>query len=267
MTLVQEFSPWSISKVDLAKKCPKAFAFRYIDKIKTASGTEARVGTAAHRSLELQLQGVQAVEAEATAVCEARDLTTEELEDLYSMRQNIEDYLVRIRRFREKYNVVYEGYEEKYGITLKGEPSGYDDPETFLRGSVDHLMLQDTGRAVIIDHKSGKLKTAADYAKQLDTYSILTVANVPQALGTYSGIHFLRYSLLDWHQHAQRDHVRRTLLPWLRGYIERVAAELGDYAAIPQRLCPWCDFIDRCEEGQNHCKVNKLTRKTRKKKA
>ena len=257
--IVLQFSPWSISKADLAKKCPKAFAFRYVEKLGSSSGTEARVGTAAHRSIELQRQGVHPVEAEETAVREAKDLTTAELEDLAALRGGIHDYIRRIQEYRTRHgDIVHEAQESRLGVDAKGNAADYNDPKTFFRGSVDDLLEHGTGKGVSIDHKSGKLKTAADYAKQLDGYNVLIVANRPSVKKISSGIHFVRHKHLDWHNTVHRDHVMRTLLPWLRHYIETCARNLGQYEATPTRLCPWCDYIDKCDEGRAFMKLHKL---------
>ena len=264
--VVRQFMPWSISKADLAKKCPRAFKYKYVDRIRTASGTEARVGTAAHRSTELQRQGVQAVEAEETAIREAKDLTVDELEDLASLRLNIDAYVRRIEGYKQRHgNIIFEGQEIRTAIDLKGQLTGYDSPDAFMRGSIDDSLEHETGLTLIVDHKFGKLKAAADYDPQLKTYTVLYAAARPSARELHSGIHFGRFEFLDWHKRYPADYARKVLTPWLKSYVEAAAAGLGTFEPKPQRLCPWCDYFDRCAEGQAFCK-EKGYKRTKKKK-
>lgn len=45
-------APWSYSKLSLYKKCPSAFKFRYVDKIRTPTGDAAERGIRIHADLE-----------------------------------------------------------------------------------------------------------------------------------------------------------------------------------------------------------------------
>lgn len=263
--LLAYFAPWSISKADLARKCPKAFRFRYVDKVRTESGTEAKVGTAAHRVIELLLQGAGITEAEQQAIAEAKNLTSTEIEALYGHREASVAYADRIASYRTRYNIVFEAQELRLAVNDAGRAIGYDDPKAFFRGAIDHVLVHDR-RAIVIDHKSGKVKPIDQHWKQLDSYAVLSHANMLEhnLRDVRAAIHHLRAQHLDWHVGRDKQTTTQTLFPWLRGYLQACARGLEGFEATPNRLCPWCDYEKRCEEGQAFIAANKLKRKSRK---
>ena len=259
------FAPWSISKADLAYKCPRAFQLKYVTRMPGQSGTAARVGTVIHRELELRLQDTAPRDARAQAAAETPDLTSVEQEDLLQFGDAVASYVARVEALRAKSKVVFEGYEVRWGIGIDGEPRPYDGTDGVLfRGSVDHLLVLDTGWAMVVDHKSGKPKPVEDYSKQLDAYAVLTVANRDDVTHVRSGIHHLKVASLDWFPHQRtRQMAQRTLVPWLKDYLLGAATALGDYQVKPQVLCGWCDYKEHCPEGKEFFEAWELSKKAK----
>lgn len=261
--VVARYAPWSISKVDLAKKCPRAFRFRYVDKMPSVGGTEARVGTVVHRSLELQLQQspLSPDAAQAQAIAEARDITSVEAEKVSTFYENVVAYVARTHKYRMNNNVIYEAQEQRWGIDENGDAIDYDSPSAFMRGAVDHVLMEERGGVLVVDHKSGKNKPIDEFGKQLDTYSILAHANIAAAKSANLHIHYVKTGTMDKYCVRTREYTRAVLVPWLRGYIEQHATALGDFTPTTNTLCGWCDYLAQCPEGTAFVAAKKLSRK------
>ncbi len=267
MSLVSAYAPWSVSKAALAQKCPKAFRFRYVDQLPSVSGTEARVGTVVHRSLELQLQGTPPDQAETQAIGESSDLTSVEAEKVRTFYEACTSYVKRIETFKAKYPIAREFHEVRWAIGADGGPADYNDPKALMRGAVDHaLMTDDRHKTVyIIDHKTGRRKHMDEFGRQLDTYAVFAVSNTETG-AVKPGIHFVKDAQLEWATLRARDYTVKVLRPWLANYLAAVANSRGDFQPKPQVLCGWCDYLPRCEEGTAFVAERELFKKSKRKK-
>lgn len=80
--------PWSYSKLSLYKKCPAAFKFRYIDKIKAPDNKAAARGSAVHKNLETFVSSPNATESIALLLADVKPSMLEglmALRDAYKM--------------------------------------------------------------------------------------------------------------------------------------------------------------------------------------
>lgn len=247
--LVRRFIPWSHSKVQLAEKCPRAFHFKYVDRFGSKEGTEARVGTAAHTYLEHRRDGLDEDEARALAEKSVRGMTADELETLAERNVASEAYVERTRVFRDKGLVLHEAQEVRLGIEPNGAPCDYEDPKALIRGSVDDLIEQRDGKALVIDHKSGRDHDIAHYMPQLNTYKVLTIQNRPHLRHVQAGVHHIQKGDLIWQRADTKVQVQTVLLPWLIRRIEQAARGLDGFEPKTSTLCWWCDYQFRCPEG------------------
>lgn len=249
---VLEYSPWSPSKVDLAARCPRAFKYRYVDKIKTdKKGSAAKVGTTAHKAQELSIEGASTKEAFELAITEyAHELTTSEIEQVNSFAPAVEEFGSFLTRFKNKYGVRAIYAEKEWAIDANFNACDYSSKTALIRGIIDLVLLLDNGQAVIIDHKSGKKKPVESYSTQLDTYAILALANNPEIKAVQCAIHFMAHEKVEWYVLRRRDDIQSLLHPWLVSLLNKRATGLEGYNPVVKRwTCGWCDFLKVCPEG------------------
>lgn len=261
--MLNTYAPWSLSKSDLAAKCPKAFKLRYIDKLPRKEGTEAKIGVTAHRALELMLQGGESEQALAQALEEAPLLLSKEIDAVRALYPAMCDFVARMARFKEKHGAVKEFFEESWTLDRNFQPVAWDSPEAFFRGVVDYAILTESGYLVVIDHKSGRRRPVDYYAAQLDAYALLGLAHLPDIKGVHAALHFVKTKDLDWHFLRKESEIRGMLRSALMDMLKRRADMLTEFSASPSTLCKWCDFYAGCEEGTAFVKEQELLRKKR----
>lgn len=271
--LLDQFTPWSISKSDLAAKCGKAFHLRYVDKLPRTTSEASRVGTAAHRVQELLLVGHAPKEALQKGLAEAIDLTSKEVEPVEALLGNMVDFVARLSRFKEKHNVVEEFYEQQWAVNRKFELVKDDDPDVFVRGVVDYAARTASNHIIVIDHKSGRRHPVEKYAKQLDLYAIFALAAFPDIGGVHAALHYIATKDIDWHHPRSARDVRKVLQPHLVEYLRQRADNLKGFEPRVNKLCGWCDYIEHCPEGtafvaeQKEMKRVETNRRAREKRA
>lgn len=265
MSLLEEYAPWSISKSDLAGKCPFAFYLRYVSRVPRAEGTHAKVGITAHRAQELLLRDkLPPNEAMATALAESPHLTSSEVAATEELKVAMSDFSSRMERFKEKHGVVREFYEQKWGITREYKRTDYEAKDVFFRGIVDYAMLTASGYLVVVDHKSGRRHPVDYYGRQLDAYAILGQAEFPQIKGVHAALHYMKFGALDWHHLRRTDEIHGVLTAAHKEVLQRRAEELAGFQPKVNKFCKWCDYLDHCETGQQAIIPASKLRRTKK---
>lgn len=251
-SMLDEHAPWSLSKSDLAAKCPYAFKLRYLDKVARKEGTEAKIGVTAHRAQELVLKGSAPLEATATALAESPNLVHSEISSVESLVGAYGSFYERMQRFKEKWNVVQEFYEQQWAVDRDFNAIDYFDEKAFFRGVVDYAMLTADGYLVVVDHKSGKRRPVDYYSRQLEAYCVLALAHMPDLKGVHGALHFIKTQDIDWHIMRKRDEITGVLRSALREMLKRRADDLAGFEPKPQSLCKWCDYRENCDAGTEH---------------
>lgn len=124
--------------------------------------------------------------------------------------------------------------ELSLGITLSGEPSGFWDEKTWLRGKLDVALP--TENAVILDWKTGKRREEPD---ELEIFGLLLKANFPlvkQVKGYYVWLKEGRVGQMHDLSSSEEK------LAQLRQRTGRVEAALKAqfFPPIENPLCAWC---------------------------
>jgi hypothetical protein len=256
--LAKDFAPWSISKAGLEGTCPKQFQYKYIDKTaaEVAAHSTSRVGTTAHKILELCAGGTSKKAAITTAV-EENKLTINEIETLATMQDNIDAFLVKFDFFCKENGVTEVLLEKQWGLDSDGNAVGFKDPNCFFRGVVDLGVVTRDKDLVVIDHKSGKasdISKGDKYKKQLNSYAVMGLANVGDIGGFRGAINFLQgKDLIQWLPYVDAEHIKNRLTPWLFRHINEMAANLvAQYEARPKLRwpCEWCSYQLSCSSYQ-----------------
>ena len=248
--------PWSPSKAGLLSQCTKAFEYRYILKLKgTESGTESKIGTAVHRVQELVLDGLNVLTAIDQTLEETPSLTTGEIESVRSFTSAVVKFKDKFDAFTEAHPIVAIHKEKKLAIDKDFKACDYDSPECFLRGNIDVLIVTQSGYLVIIDHKTGKIRSIDKHAKQLDMYTVLGLANYPEARGAQTAIHYVAYNTrIDWGPTRSRAKAEALLHPYLNSYFTSQVTRLADIKATITPLCNWCNFQTICPDWLAYAK-------------
>lgn len=266
-TLVDEYAPWSISKSDLAGKCPYAFYLRYLERVPRAEGTHAKIGVTAHRAQELVLRDkMSPVTAVEQAIAESPALTHSEMEAVRALTGNIGMFFSRMEKFKERHGVTEEFFEQKWAVNRDFKRTDYDAPDAFFRGIVDYAMITSSNYLIVIDHKSGRRHPVDYYARQLDSYAVLGAAEMPQVKGVHASLHYMKSRDLDWHEMRKIDVISSMLVYAQRDLLTRRANDLVGFAPKVNKFCKWCDYLAHCETGKASLPPEKPKRVSKKQK-
>jgi len=254
--LARKYAPWSISKADLAETCPSQFELKHIKRApEEAVAAENKVGTAAHSVLEFRVGGQDAKTAKAAAL-EKTPLTERETEDLRVLEDSIEEFVRKFDAFCKNYGVTEVLREQQWGLTAEGKPTGFKAPDVFFRGVVDLAAITRDQALVVIDHKSGAakdIKRWGKYSRQINTYAVMGLANMPQITGVRGALHFLqgpRDLRLQWLDFLDAERIRKLHTPWLFEVVNKAAANLtAPFVAKPTLKkwpCNYCPYKPSC---------------------
>ena len=250
-----------MSKSDLAGKCPYAFGLRYVDKVPSKSGTHAKIGIAGHRVAELVLKGDKPKEALAQSLAEYDDLTSKEQDKVTALLPAITTFYAKVQDFKHKQGVVDEFLEQQWAVDAQFNAVDWNSPDAFFRGIVDHALLTDKGYLIVIDHKTGRRRPVDYYARQLDAYAVLAVAQMPELKGVQGALHYVGAEAIDWYVMRKREVIDGVLRSSLVELLQRRAAGLGAYEPNPNYLCKWCDYLEKCDAGNEYVQLTKKKKK------
>lgn len=258
--LAQKFAPWSISKSELADTCPRQFEFRYIKKAPADVVPSAnRVGSAAHKILELRVIGEPAKDAKKKAL-EEHPLTSTEGEDLQALEDAVESFLRKFDRFCRENGVTKVLREQKWGIDTAGNGCDFFDAKVYFRGVVDLGVITAANDLIVIDHKSGiasDIQKKARYKNQLNSYAVMGIAHVHELAGARGAINFLQgpeEKRIQWMDYIPAERIRTVVRPWLFSFVNFCAESLRKvpYVAKPKPKwpCDYCSFRPSCSAYQ-----------------
>lgn len=248
------FAVWSMSKANAAFDCPFRFQLKYVKKRKghPPSSAAGRIGIAAHSAVERYLKGMDLKEAMRRSMIDQK-LTTPETQDLLAFAHSIREFKGRIDRFSREENVTDMHIEKKFGLTRDMRPTKFFGKQVFFRGVWDLCLRAHEKYVVIIDHKSGAVKTGDNgepaldsYEDQLNLYAIAAVNVFPDVAGVQSALHYMQSGEIVWDDMRSADTIRETLYPWFYNYINRAAKEALSPAARRGWYCNFCEYTDLC---------------------
>jgi hypothetical protein len=191
-----EYAPWSISKLSVAAQCPLKFYLNYVvkKKIEKRDSTALIVGKAVHEILEHMLRNNDWQHAYNLATAK-QNLTTAEIDLILGMKPDIFTFLDLLNTFRERHSIELIHIEKKMGMDSNLKSTGFFSKNVFFRGVIDLVLFPDhTSDIVVIDHKTGKVKSTESYATQLRCYTILAKVLYPSLTHAICGVHHLQAS-------------------------------------------------------------------------
>lgn len=251
--LITQYRPWSVSKIETLKQCPKKFWFNYIKKMKLDKPVNKAmlIGQVVHKVLQFALSG-RNLDASFMLALQDSHLTSEEVDEVNNYRPAVTSFLAKYRSYLEKHGIRESIVEKQYAINSEGRPAKFfDNDNAFVRGVVDLAMfVQAQPHLIVLDHKTGKQRKMTHYDTQFDFYRLLLKAAYPAITGIVTGIHFVNdtqirtSSLID--------------VPDIEPLYNKVVCFMNEVASGITTLeekktgwwCNYCDYQDGCLNGE-----------------
>ena len=136
--------------------------------------------------------------------------------------------------------------EQELTLNAELKPTGWFDPDAWLRTKIDVLVL-DTKRAAVLDWKTGKRKPDFD---QLELYALQIFAHYPEVERVSVGFVWLKDKAMDRDEYVRQD--AAALWEKLLTQIKRIEKSLETevWPARPSGLCRFCPARHLCDFAQ-----------------
>ena len=203
---------WSYSSLKDYTNCPRQYnEVKILKNFTKTFSSEMRYGTEVHKA------------------CEDYVGAGVELAKNYQRFKPVLDNLVAIPG--TKYP------EHKMALTLAKEPCKFGDPDRWVRGIVD-LLIVDGEDAFIIDYKTGSSKYPDP--KQLKLMALMTFAHFPEVNKIKAGLLFVMNDafVVEAYEREGMDKLWDSFIPDLERL--KVSYENDTWMENPTPLCGWC---------------------------
>ncbi len=255
-----KYRPYSSSRLDVAE-CPHRFNRQYITKELVDEGSSAsNRGNVVHEVFEYILQQKMAKKTPTWAEVEAvliKKLAEYEVPDFGSQ----ELCLKAVQNFLNTPLFGIEtilGTEEKLAVKLvdgKFVQCDYEDPDAYVRGKMDILMIDDNNIATVIDHKTQQFIQDAD-TFQMGMYAWLVAKCYPYVTAVKTILHFCHPDL----NFFSKPHL------WDKNEINNVESmikvriglieSLPNHNAVANGFCCYCPIKGECPKLESWLKKN-----------
>jgi len=234
----------SYSAISTFNQCPQKYKWQYIERIKAPTTPDLFLGWLVHLVLEYALQNAPAMPP------------VNKLLELYNLRWNPSIF---------KDSAIEKEYHQAGAEMIKSFHNAYApglstvlNVEKFFEirwknhlivGKIDRIDRLPSGEIEIIDYKTNrKLPSESDFKFdfQLPLYQWAAQtlwSNIDKAKLT---LYFLRHG-----KKITPENIKT--LPVLQGYILETVEKINtsDFLANPSPLCAWCEYSNKCPEGQS----------------
>lgn len=246
-----KLAPWSLTKISTAAQCKLQFHYKYVEKLKDISKpkSDTKVGSAAHKSIELMLNGESLGRAFKIGSLQY-NLDDKEMDDFLGFAGNLHDFLDRIKKFQEKRKIEHTYVEHQFGLTIDMKKTDFFSKDVFLRGAWDLSFFTPEKDLIILDHKTSKKGDTtlnAKYQSQLFTYAVAGRFLIPGLNGVQSAVHYMRSKEIVWDDYITVERVDDELVGWLTSFINSAIERLDTKEATPGWYCVYCPYTQRCE--------------------
>lgn len=218
---------WSYSTLSMWQQCPRRVYFAKIGKIKAKKSAALQKGVDLHAVCEAYLKGKI---SEKEAAKQFKSIYKEQLTDR-DLQKNIEE-LSTLKNYGAK-------SEQQLSFNRAWETTqGWESSENWLRMAIDVEYKVDRKTHVVIDFKSGKLRSS--HAQQLELYGLAVLITKP-SLETV--LLFAYY--LDRAEYAPFGEVRRVAVEKLKLKWDQLTGKMfldTEFIAKPGPLCKWCEY-------------------------
>lgn len=201
---------YSYSAIKLYEQCPLKYKLTRIDHLVEPSGDAANRGKTIHAEIEAILKG-------------GLNLLSDDIKHLEEKLSNW---------------IKVNGQSElPVGINDKWEPVDFNAEDVMFRGIIDLFIKEESGRATVLDFKTGKHR---DYSDQVSVYSTVILSTMPDVDTVENVIEFIDLAKTDKYKPITRSDLPRLQLQ-LKSRITAIEKD-KIYAPNPSVLCKWCHF-------------------------
>jgi hypothetical protein len=169
------------------------FTARYVDKVapaETAPNLPMEIGNAAHFAIEWALDGMSVEDAFAK-IAQSDAYIEAVKEGVRDYREAVEDFVTGFEDYRKNFKLVIVKTEGKYALAPNFSATSYYDTDCLIRGKIDLLGITQSGKCLVIDHKTGMVRPISDHQQQLDIYAVMAVAQYPEIIEVRGAIHHM----------------------------------------------------------------------------
>lgn len=237
-----QIQAWSYSRFQNYETCPAKAKFLYVNKLKEPDSKAGAKGTRVH--------AIAALIATGKLPPVSRD--TEQFMPELKLILKSKQFPTELETFKQEFKDlkgVKVMTESEWAFTQQWEPTGWFDPDCWLRIKVDLHWLEITGKksktethVKIRDHKTGKIHE--DHKLQRSLYALGAFLVYPDAL-TVEAAHWYLDQGVEKKETWDASQLDALKKEWLL----RTTAMLNDttYAPRPGDYCRYCHF--RKENG------------------
>jgi len=243
-----KYSPYSASKIGTYKNCPRAFKYRYVDKIKVPfiESEPLIKGHIVHSLLENHdLDDKEKLEI-------LRDDKRLKKSKVYN-KDILKEAWIIYKEFcktdisKENFKEFTIGNEIRMALNTKLEPCDYFDDDCLIRGYIDRSSVNiETNIVTVTDYKTGKDKSEGPYRQPFDQllyYAPWMFAEFPTETINIQYL-FVEHDKKLIKQ-LSRDKIKNYQLFIVKNISEIEKDE--EFKKEESKLCDWCDFKDLCK--------------------
>lgn len=245
-------SSLSPSKVSSFKDCALSFRFSAIDRLPEPPSEAATRGTLVHRALEMLFCAAPS-ERTAGYASQCLDRAFDEVsaeEDYLALGLGADQQAQFVSGAAELVSKYFELEDpssvQPIGLELRLEVEVAD--HLTLRGIIDRLELDDSGRLVVTDYKTGKVPGHQYEQARLGGvhfYSYLCERFFGQRPAQVQLLYLSRPEAIVTEPTAQSTRGLERRIEAIWSAIKR-ACERDDFRPSPSRLCDYCNFRSYC---------------------
>lgn len=247
-----KYAPYSASKIGAFQSCPKAFDYRYIQKVKVpwVPSIHLTRGSLIHLFLE---HHELPLKEKIQKMKEDREIMKSEFFNKELVKECLEVYerFIKTDLGKELFSLKKVGAEIGCGLNKQLKAGDYDDGEMF-RGFIDRINVDTTEAKIednvvhVIDWKSGKDRSGGMYPQnpdQLIYYGTWYFEKFPVNTIVLHFV-FVEHENAELTYTLTRDNLQKykTLLVKNIHSIEKCE----DFFKNENKLCQWCSFLEIC---------------------
>lgn len=251
---VMQHTPWSLSKANTAQQCPHKFYLQYVKKVKTPYNVNyyTRVGKAVHKALEYALGGMAIGRAFQLAVAGA-PLASGEADAVQNFIPAAQRFITGYRDYTARNACAKAQIEQKLSVDFNGNPvKFFDNDKGFFRGVIDvYSKFTTQPAAVVLDHKTGRIKDLSEYQTLFSAYALLLGAQCPELKVAYVGINHMADGTVALAPQPHNLENRECLMASIVSFLNDATVEAHDYDVTRKGpLCKMCEY-----QQSGHCPI------------
>lgn len=222
----KKHTSWSPSKLQMWEECPARAKYKNIDRLPDPGGPALERGAKLHEQCELYVRGF------------CKDLDPE---------------LVRAKALldmlRDAFKQDLAEVEKELAFRADWTSCAWMAPDVYVRFKLDAVLYEPgKKKALVVDHKTGKLKVNGEYQPQIDLYCVALMSAVPELEEVNAQLFFIDSgATVDRKAGVLK---RADLLAVRASWDEKAGKMLADdlHAPTPNPGCRWCPY-SRAKSG------------------